>query len=159
MLLTTILVDDLVKNERYNISLSSRETDKVETNWNRPDVLLDGLSANTKLFEGRSTWADLRPLHYKILILRNFLHLDSLSLEQKCDTTHLAIQSLYFLIAAFIRSIADHADANILFLKLTRLTVDRMSFDYTASLLLELENSEPVDSGLKIVVDNTKDDQ
>jgi hypothetical protein len=159
MLLTTVLVDDLVKNERYNVTLGTAEIEKVEINWDRPDILLEGLSSTTTLFSGRSTWAELRPLHYKILILRNFIHLDALTLSEKRDTKHPAIQSLYFLIAAFIKSLSQHADTNLLFLKLTRLTVDRISFDYNATLLLELENTDPLDNGLKIVVDNTKDEQ
>jgi hypothetical protein len=159
MLLTAVVVDDLVTNQRYNVTLSDAETEKVEKNWNRPDVLLDGLSSTTALFSGRSTWADLRPLHFKILILRNFCHLDELTLEEKQNAKHPAIQSLYFLIAALIKSLVQHADTSLLFLKLTRLAPDRISFDYNATVLLELEGSEPLDSGLKIVVDNTKEEQ
>jgi hypothetical protein len=149
---STVLVNDFVNNERFYVTLGPKEDKKLEEYWFKSDQLLDEIS-HTPIFKGLKTWNQLRPSHYQILILRNFVHLDRLTVIEKQDVMHPVLQSLYFLIACLIRSLLEHSESDIEYLKLTRLTKDRLNFDYHASITIEIE---PVESSLKVVVDNTK---
>jgi hypothetical protein len=154
-MVTSVFVDDYINNERYHITIGDKDRKKVEDNWFSKDTLLIDLM-NVKFFENKTKWCELRPLHFKVLILRNFLHLDTLKLHQKNDHGHPIVQSLYFLIAGFIKSLNDHADTNVEFLKILRIGNNDINFDYHASLVLQVDMQNSNDANLKVVVDNTK---
>jgi len=155
-----IYIDDCLNEERYYITLSEFDRCKIIENWNRQDKLLVDL-INTKFFEGKTTWAELRPIHFKFLIMRNFIHLDKIKPKQRINADNPVVASLYFLIGGLIRSISEHADTNVEFLKIVRISVSHINFDFHASLALELDtkpttNGDSEEIPFKIVVDNTK---
>ena len=154
-----IFIDDCVNNERYYITLREIDKCKVSENWNTKDKLLVEL-INTKFFEGKTTWAELRPIHFKFLIMRNFIHLDQIKPKQRLDPENPVIASLYFLIGGLIRSISEHADTNVEFMKIVRISISHINFDFHASLALELDvrahTKEVEEIPFKVVVDNTK---
>ena len=152
----TVLVNDFFNNERYYIALGPKEEKKLAENWHKPDSLLDGL-CHTQVFKDRRVWSELLPSHYQILLLRNFLHIDDLTVEQKQDVLNETMQSLYFLTACFIRSLPERAETEVEFLKLIRHSKERLTIDYHASVTLELDLVTANESSLKVVVDNTKE--
>jgi hypothetical protein len=157
---TMLFVDDCVNNERYYITLSEIDNRKITENWNSPDTLLVDL-VNTKFFEGKTTWGELKPIHFKFLIIRNFIHMDRLKAKQRMDTKHPVVASLYFLIGGLLRAINEKADTTVEFMKIVRVTESHINFDFHASLILEFDTSNNEDDPmeekvLKVVVDNTK---
>jgi hypothetical protein len=157
---TMLFVDDCVNNERYYITLSDIDNRKITDNWNSPDTLLVDL-VNTKFFEGKTTWGELKPIHFKFLIMRNFIHMDRLKAKQRMDTNNPVVASLYFLIGGLLRSISEKADTTVEFMKIIRITPAHINFDFHASLKLELDtftnDDDPMEeTALKVVVDNTK---
>lgn len=153
-----ILIDDYLNNERYYLALSEGDMAIVDDNWENRDILLVDLS-NTTVFRDLTRWYELKPFHFKILITRNFIHLDGLKVVQKHDPRHPVVRSLKFLIGGLIKCLVENASSRIEFLKITRMTAEDICFDYHASLLLHLENASIPDKGLRVVVDNTKEEQ
>jgi hypothetical protein len=153
---TTVFVDDYVNGERYYVTMGETELGRVEDNWDNQDRLLVDLS-HTRFFDGKTRWSELRPVHYKVLILRNFVHMDNIKPAQRLDPSNPVVKSLYFLIGAFVKCLSDRADTHVEFLKIQRFTPDQINFDYHASLILELEAAPSQERGLKVVVDNTRE--
>jgi hypothetical protein len=58
--------------------------------------------------------------------------------------------------AKAIKSLSDHADTTVEFLKILRMGENDINFDYHASLILQVDIQTANDSSLKVVVDNTK---
>jgi hypothetical protein len=154
-----IFIDDCVNDERYYVTLREVDKNKISENWYNKDKLLVEL-INTKFFEGKTTWVELRPIHFKFLIMRNFIHSDQLKSNERLDPENPVIASLYFLIGGLLRSISEHADTNVEFMKIVRISISHINFDFHASLALELDvktsTKEVEEIPFKVVVDNTK---
>lgn len=149
---TVIIVNDFVKNSHWTWCYNEDSFPLVEENWQKEDRLLVDLST-TKLFLGRKTWNSLKPIHYNLLITRNFVHMDALSNTEQSDPTNEVMVSLYFLLGSLTKSIGDSIDANVDVLKVRRIDLETVHFDFSASLMLDL--NQVSSSPFKIVVDNT----
>lgn len=150
---TAVLVDDFVSGRSWNSFFAADAFEKVDANWDKGDQLLAELS-KTRFFTDCDTWSKLRPTHFKVLIIRNFQHVDKLTDEEVTDDNPV-VRSLRFLIAALIRCLRERADADVDMIKIRRVATDTVNFDIVSSLNLEL-TGRVAPTGLQLVVDNTK---
>lgn len=151
--MVSILVNDYVSNDNYYLHHTDNDLKKIEDNWYHQDSLLVNLQ-HTSLFKNRTRWCDLKPIHFNLLIVRNFVHIDNLKHSQRHDCSHPVLQSLMFLILALAKCLYVNSDSNVEFLKINRIKSDVVNFSYQASICLEIIKEEQRE--LKVVVDNTK---
>lgn len=167
-----VIYDDLLNGHKFTMILDRSQFDEINEHWNSEDKLLWELK-DTPIFEGATRWSELKPIHFKLLIIRNVIHLDKLGLKEKQDVKQPIVKSLHNLIGGLIRSIEERTDVTIECLKIQRINVEKINFDLKGSLdLNEFEYRKPVECtddvsdieeriekpSLKIVIDNTRND-
>lgn len=153
----TVILDDFSLDKRSIFFFSDAEFSKIDTNWEKSDVLLVELNKH-ELFKNCNRWCDLKPLHYKLMIIKNLSLYNSLTEIEKEDYNNPVVASLLFLIAGMIKSIETRADTSIELFKIQKINEFSINFEYTGSLNLQSFGniSKNISRDLKIVVDNTK---
>lgn len=164
-MVVSVIIDDYVRDVRESLVFTEKQMQVVRDNWENQDKLLVEMSV-TDFFKDRTRWCDLQPIHYKVMIMRNFMIVTNLDVTAAKITPEEAEQSLHFLIAALINCIETISGSKIGIFRIQRINDGVINFDYQASLLLELEKAKSAAKAaadvkrnpFKIVVDNTKDE-
>lgn len=155
---TQVLVYDAVAGRSWDLLFSADSMDTIANNWGTKDKLLVDLAA-TGMFEGATSWDQLRPVHYKTLIARNFLHMDKLP-ESELTSAHNAVSmSMSFLVGCLLRVVSERSELDIEMLKIRRITDDNITYDFVAALNREHvmpPEPTPDTKGLRLAVDNTR---
>ena len=157
-MVTTVFVDDYVSGNKNHLVFGSEEMSVIENYWHVKDELLVGLSGTT-LFKDLTTWSELRPIHFMVLLTQNFNSMDDLTPAQRSSGIDPTMASFNLLVSGLIRCIEIQADSSVELLRIQRITADHINFDYQAALHLQFDYRPKEGKGLKVVVDNTKDEK
>jgi hypothetical protein len=151
---TTVIVENLNTNNRVFLLFSDKEIKIAEKFWDTQDSTLLELKPN-KLFENRTKWSELDPIHYKFLIISIMNILFSKNSSPKVlNDSNPVVQRLNFLICCFLKCLEIKCQSTIDLLKIKRYDDKNVSFEYQASIFLSAQDSKKTD--LKVIVDNTK---
>lgn len=158
-----IYFTDEIKNLTWSYEYSPQDEIQVDRAWYREDSLLVQLS-ETDPFVGRTTWSDLETLHYQILLLKCFDHLqddhpdDSFTLNHKEP-----FMSFRFLSSALIKQTRISGTAGFELLSIMRKANGRLSVDFSKSFSFGYPDTAIVTPDVsarpnpfRIVVDNSK---
>lgn len=155
---TQVLVYDAVAGRSWDLLFTAESMETISNNWGQQDKLLVDLAA-TGMFEGATSWDQLKPTHYKTLIARNFLHLDKLP-DSELKSAHNAVSmSMSFLVGCLIKVVTERSELDIEMLKIRRLTGELITYDFTGALNREHvlpPEPTPDAKGLRLAVDNTR---
>lgn len=150
-MITSVQLYDYVRNSHSNLFIGPEQSEMANRFWHTKDTLLVGLSKTT-FFKDLYTWSDLKPIHYKYLILQNMNAFPS----EEVDDESQVYKSLIFLLSAFVKCLEDASDSSVRILTISRVSSTVITYEFTASLCMNLaENMTP--SGFKVVIDNTND--
>ena len=150
----TIIIDDYVASCHYSMICDKKMMTKVHTTWNIPDKIIVDMNSS-KLFSNKSSWSDLSLDSLKFLICANFIHLDHMTTDHRCDLTIPSVDSFLFLVSCLIYWLESSSQCQVEIIRIRRIRIDYLNFDFTAASSLMLKNitSKPE---LKIIVDNTR---
>lgn len=155
---TTVLLDDHVQNKSFHLVFTDKEFVVIDTHWNDQDRLLVDLS-DTVVFENRTRWSELSPMHYQLLITKNLSRLDALSDDEQMDENNETVKSLHFLITGLLKCLETNTGSNIDLMRIERIADDNITFTFSARVCLQIGNKsakECRNNPFRIVVDNTK---
>lgn len=158
-----IYFTDEIKNLTWSYEYSPQDEIQVDRFWYTEDTLLLQLS-ETDPFVGRTMWSDLDALHYQILLLKCFDHLED---DHPSDSVTLNFKepfmSFRFLSSAFIKQARINGVTGFELLSIVRKSNGRLamdfsksySFAYPSTAIIAPEPARKINP-FRIVVDNSK---
>jgi hypothetical protein len=155
---TQVLVYDAVVGRSWDLLYTKESMDIISNNWTSQDRLLVDLQSSG-MFDGATSWDQLKPVHFKTLIARNFLHMDKLPDSELKNPKNPVAMSMSFLVGCLLLTVGQRSELDVELVKIRRVTNDSLTFDFTASLNKEhaLPEEPTQDTkGLRLAVDNTK---
>lgn len=155
---TTVVYDDLQEDKRYYVFFEEEQFDRIDALWEIDDEMLAELRKNS-LFANVKKWKDMKPVQYKVLLIKGIDEFVKLSEEEQTDEENPVVVTLRFFITGFLKSLYERADLNIDLLRIQRYDRKTVSFSIDASLSMTIEFIEKEKLGPKLVVDNTKEDE
>lgn len=159
--MTVAIINDYVVDRRMKLFFDQEDFDLLEEQWGVKDEILVDLQG-TSLFAGRTTWAELDALHYRILIATTMAKTFALIEEGREDAANAALESMTFLITALVRCIEERGECHVEMLRLVRVGEIDLVVEYQASLSMEEElpkakaMSRTKSGGIEVVVDNSQ---
>ncbi len=158
--MTLAIINDYVVDRRMKLFFDDEDWDLLDDQWTIKDEILVDLQA-TSLFSGRTTWAELDPMHYRLLIASTMSKVFALLEEGKGDKANAALESMTFLISALVRCIQERGDCHVEMIRLVRVGEIDLVVEYEASLSMEEEAprtkaiGKSKSGGIQVVVDNS----
>lgn len=117
---------------------------------NIDDVLLS-LQKN-ELFTGKTKWCDLELKHFHVMICNVLKILGGQQDHIQEDKSNHFVKRLTVLLCGMIQLIQKKTDSEIETFKISRISLNDVTYDYSARLHIEVE--KPLTTSLKIVIDN-----
>lgn len=155
---TSVIIDNLINSKRYFLVFTDDEFSIVEKNWNKQDVLLVGLSTHP-VFENKTRWSELRPLHYNFLIMKNLDQAWNIPESEWFNENNKTISSLHFLLKCLIKCLEIRSDAKIDVVRIQSYGENTVTINYNATITIESIKMPKVDpdprARFTVVVDNT----
>jgi len=151
---SSVIIYDFTIERQTFLVFTDAEFEIVMEMWNRPDRILADLQSHA-LFAGRTTWAHLDPMHFRLLLMRNLTLSAALTPEQQADEDNATTRSLHFLLCALIHCIESRSDSSIELLRINRMGETEVTYNYDASINLAVDYPKQPRSTLRVIVDNT----
>ena len=120
--------------------------------WSDTDDLLLALQPNA-LFAGRTRWCDLDIRHFHVMIVNMLKMLGNMDEFVRNNNKSQPVMRLAFFLCGLIALLQDQTGSVVELLRMNRISVDDVVYDYSASLDVKIVASGPR-MGLKLVVDN-----
>lgn len=146
--MTKIIINDYDLGREISLNLNNDDWNNLDNHWHKTDSLLIDLQSNS-YFKGKTTWSELSPSHYRLLIIQTLSKITDVN-NNDLDKND-AAKSLRFLLSCLIRCIERNACCEVELLKLGRIDHSNVLFDYVANMNVEFEKPE---SKFSVVVDN-----
>lgn len=160
-MLSFVQIKDFPSSKTYQVIFHEDDLESME-DWETEDEDLLKFK-DSEIFRGRTSWAMLLPIHFKILISQHCAQLNGLSgaeREAHFGEDHDFLLDLTNLLAGYIRCLQETNGAYVDLCNIHILENSKVNFDVNLSMSVESQFVEkPRKSGLKIIVDNTKTDK
>lgn len=153
----SIIITDFEIDKRIYINLEQEDFDFIKKVWNTEDKLLVELQ-DSPIFENKTKWSDLSPMHYRLMILKNLSLMVALTNEERMDFLNPTIKSLRFLLSALVYSLEMKSESLVELMRITRINDMQVIFDYSANINICFEKQIP-NNKLRVVVDNDKNEE
>lgn len=161
---------DCQSGRQMSIVYGNQDREIVLKYWEDTDGLLDKMQA-TASFRGRTRWCDLMPVHYKLLLtqsVENTFEAIMMAAErgEKFDADdEPVINSMNFIIMAYVKAYEDVADCTIENIRITRIAeneiiVNVLSFvdaNFQALQKYAASAKTPTSPSLKLVTREDED--
>jgi hypothetical protein len=105
--------------------------DTIDRDWDETDDTLLALDQLAEAFRGYTKWSLLRTEHYRVLIQRTMIVLESLSMEERQDPTTMSSRRSTRCSSDGQENRGEHR-LDIEFMRIHRMTVKDIVFDYAA---------------------------
>ena len=159
----TVIRQDFENARLISTTFSQEDREYHATMWHDGDRLLDDLQT-VDLFKGCTRWCDLKPIHYRHLMMRSVEHTVGLRLDELSDGANPYVRSLNFVTLGFLRSLEEASGMQIELMRIHRTGPNEVSYVITssispalASLVTDQQPEQPKTPNFRIVVDNDKD--
>jgi hypothetical protein len=157
-MLSFVQIKDFPSSRTYQVIFHEDDLDEME-DWDTDDEHLLKFK-DSEIFRGRTSWAMLLPLHFKILISQHCAQLTGITgaeREAYFGEESEFLLELTNLLAGYIRCLQETNGAYVDLCNIHILEHAKVNFDVNLSMSVESQFLEkPRKSGLKIIVDNTK---
>jgi hypothetical protein len=155
--MTTVVVDDMVSDRITTFAVNDENRAFVKKHWDQSDKILAGLQ-QLSLFENRSRWCDLEPLHFRVLLVQNLDLYARLSETEVENPENATVKSLTFLLTALIYCVEQRSMMDVRFLTVTRINALDVAYEVSARFEAEMGFPGPRKAAprLTVIVDNTK---
>lgn len=153
----TVFLNDYPSKRRFGVGFSAADMARVEETWDEESEQLSSLQS-VAAFTGYLRWNQCRTEHFRVLIARTLVIMESLSDAERSDTENPAVSTLNFLTLGLVKCIEDASQSSIELLRIHRVSAADISYDYTA--VMDMKFGPPPsladNNPFTIVVDNTK---
>lgn len=156
-LMITTIIDDLRTDRRYFFIFGEDDFKELEDAWTKVDQGLLQLHDNP-LFKGLKRWCDLAPVHFKSMILNNLSAFLSLPPPFQTEMSHPLTKSLNLVIMGMIKCLEERTDSNLEMVKLKVINNGEMIVEYSAILTADIRSHISSNNFLKIIVDNSDEE-
>jgi hypothetical protein len=146
--MTEVIIYDYYVKQRMIYTLTAADFAEYTARCDQTDKLLVAMQDHP-FFEGCRHWGDLELRHLHVMIVNVLQIVGESSDEQQVNPANQAVQSLTFLLCALLGRLR-RKDVHIDLLRVTRMTVDNVVYDYCATLDIEIAPT-PV-SSLRLIV-------
>lgn len=147
-----VIINDFEIGRRMLYILDETDFENQKNMWGNTDDLLIAMN-KYELFHGRHRWCDLDIKHFHVMIVNILKIMGSLDDMERGDKTNRVVVRLTFLLCGIVSIIQEKTDSVIEMMKINRITVNDVIYDYNATLEVKISPSSP-HSNLKVIVDN-----
>lgn len=146
--MTEVIIYDYYTKQRMIYTLTPQDFAEYTERCGQSDKLLVAFQEHS-FFKGCRYWGDLELRHLHVMIVNVLKIIDEVPDEQRINPANRALQSLTFLLCALIGRLR-RKDIHIDLLRVNRMTIDDVVYDFCATLDIEIEKT-PAPS-LRLVV-------
>ena len=148
----TCIIDEYHKHSRSSFLVHDDTLSVIEATFARTRESITELSG-VSAFQGKKSYSDLDPWHFKVLITHALNSLDKTgtSVLVNPGADHL-VDSFYTLVSALALCINARTQGVVDTIRITRINEIEVSFVFTLSMISELKKQK---STLQVVVDNS----
>jgi hypothetical protein len=158
---TGCIIDDYVLNRRSSLLFNDSQINVVKERWSEPDILLAELQ-HFDTFKGKTSWDQLDPLHFRMLISTTMTARDTkLDPKDYFNDKVPLVQSLYLLLMGLVYCLHSRTGLAVDTIRVMRISDSNVSFESTITLIADRRPEAlpaPPKPGLSIIVDNTQND-
>lgn len=130
----TVHLNDYPANKRMSITFGQSDFDIIAKDWNDTDDTLKALDEMTEAFRGYTKWSMLRTEHYRVLLQRAMIVMESLSVNEREDAEHHVVKTFNTLLLRLIKRLSEDTGASIEFMRVHRMSHKEIVFDFSASM-------------------------
>lgn len=154
----TLIVENFISGTNTTVCFSDSDFDVVNKHWTKPDKLLREINKQG-YFDGKSTWNELSPEHWYVLVTRNLERVLSLEPKKQGDHKNKTVESFHFLVMGLVKCFEHVTQTSVDTFRIQVLKNSTFNFQVQNSYFMNFSsnnqkaNAKPA---LSVVVDNTE---
>lgn len=155
----TVYLNDYPANKKMSVMFSQHDYDIIARDWDDEDETLKALERVSDAFSGYTKWSTLRTEHYRVLMQRSMIVLESLSVTERQDADNFVVKTFNSLLLRMVKRIEADTGVTIEFMRIHRVAHDQIVWDFSATMNMTFDKPPPHkdavpvdDSPFKVIV-------
>lgn len=155
----TVIIDNHEIDQRIMMLIGYDDIVATELVWEKIHPIARHL-VHAKLVDDLLPWSKMQPKHYQLLIKKQLEEFVVLSVKDQQDIDHDVVNTLRFLICAYVRKLSELTGSDIDVIRIQKVGSDSFSLNVSLNIILATSapRVEPAKPKFTVIVDNTKTD-